>query len=106
MIRAIIFDFGRVISAQKPPSLFRRYEKELGLAPGTLNPIMFRSQVWQEALLGRKTAEEPLRKSMRSVAVTMGMRRSTRVCWTSSGGYTAPTSWPSYPTHRRACSDG
>lgn len=58
MIKAIIFDFGRVISAQKPASLFRGYEKELGLAPGTLNPIMFRSQVWQDALLGRKTAEE------------------------------------------------
>ncbi len=58
MIRAIIFDFGRVISAQKPPSLFRRYEKDLGLAPGTLNPIMFRSQVWQDTLLGRKTAED------------------------------------------------
>jgi len=58
MIKAIIFDFGRVISAQKPASLFRRYEKDLGLAPGTLNPIMFRNQVWQAALLGRKTAEE------------------------------------------------
>jgi putative hydrolase of the HAD superfamily len=58
MIRAIIFDFGRVISAQKPASLFRRYEKTLGLASGTLNPIMFRSRVWQDALLGRKTAED------------------------------------------------
>jgi putative hydrolase of the HAD superfamily len=57
MISAIIFDFGRVISAQKPPSLFRRHEKDLGLAPGTLNPIMFGSQAWQDALLGRKTAE-------------------------------------------------
>ncbi len=58
MIRAIIFDFGRVISAQKPPSLFRRYEKDLGLPPGTLNSIMFRSHVWHDALLGRKTAKE------------------------------------------------
>jgi putative hydrolase of the HAD superfamily len=57
MIRAIIFDFGRVISAQKPPSLFHRYEKDLGLPPGTLNPIMFRSHVWQDALIGRKTAK-------------------------------------------------
>jgi putative hydrolase of the HAD superfamily len=58
MIKAIIFDFGRVISAQKPPSLFRSYEEDLGLAPNTINLIMFRSQAWQEALLGRKTAEE------------------------------------------------
>jgi putative hydrolase of the HAD superfamily len=58
MIRAIIFDFGRVITAQKPLSLFGRYEKDLGLMPGTINPIMFGSQVWQDALLGRKTMKE------------------------------------------------
>ena len=58
MIRAIIFDFGRVITVQKPLSLFRGYERELGLSPDTLNSIMFGSQAWQDALLGRKTAEE------------------------------------------------
>jgi epoxide hydrolase-like predicted phosphatase len=58
MIKAVIFDFGRVISAQKPPSLFRRYEEELGLAAGTINPIMFGSPAWQETLVGKKTGEE------------------------------------------------
>jgi epoxide hydrolase-like predicted phosphatase len=58
MIKAIIFDFGRVISAQKPPSLFRGYEDELGLEPSTINFIMFDSEAWQEALVGRKTVEE------------------------------------------------
>lgn len=58
MLKAIIFDFGRVISAQKPPSLFRSYEDELGLEPGTINSIMFDSKAWQEALVGRKTVEE------------------------------------------------
>jgi epoxide hydrolase-like predicted phosphatase len=58
MIKAIIFDFGRVISAQKPPSLFRRYEEDLGLPPGTINPIMFGSPAWEDTLVGRKTAEE------------------------------------------------
>jgi putative hydrolase of the HAD superfamily len=58
MIKAIIFDFGRVISGQKPPSLFRSYEDELGLEPGTINFIMFDSEAWQEALVGRKTVEE------------------------------------------------
>ena len=57
MIRAIIFDFGRVISAQKPPSLFRRYEEDLGLKPDTINSIMFDSQAWQDALTGRETEE-------------------------------------------------
>jgi epoxide hydrolase-like predicted phosphatase len=58
MIKAIIFDFGRVISAQKPASLFRSYERDLGLAPGQLNRIMFGSDAWQETLLGQKTAED------------------------------------------------
>ena len=58
MIKAIIFDFGRVITAQKPLSLFRSYEIELGLNPDTVNSIMFDSQAWQDALLGRKTTEE------------------------------------------------
>jgi epoxide hydrolase-like predicted phosphatase len=57
-IKAIIFDFGRVISAQKPPSLFRGYEEELGITPGTLNSIMFGSQAWEDALVGRKTSQE------------------------------------------------
>jgi HAD superfamily hydrolase (TIGR01509 family) len=58
MIRAVILDFGRVISAQKPKSLFRRYEQELGLAPATINTIMFDSPAWRDALLGKKTAVE------------------------------------------------
>ena len=58
MIKAIIFDFGRVISAQKPMSLFRGYETELGIQPGTLNPIMFGSQAWRDTLVGRKTLAE------------------------------------------------
>ena len=53
MIRAVLFDFGRVISASKPASLFDGYEKELGLIPGTINTIMFESPLWQQALLGR-----------------------------------------------------
>jgi putative hydrolase of the HAD superfamily len=58
MIKAVIFDFGRVISEQKPNSLFRQYEEDLGLAPGTINPLMFDSTEWQEALVGRKTSQQ------------------------------------------------
>jgi HAD superfamily hydrolase (TIGR01509 family) len=58
MIRAVIFDFGRVITAQKPASLFRTYEKDLGLAPDTINPIMFESLAWQETLIGKRTLDE------------------------------------------------
>ena len=58
MIKSCIFDFGRVISAQKPMSLFRGYEEDLGLEPGMLNRIMYGSQIWQETMLGRKTLNE------------------------------------------------
>jgi epoxide hydrolase-like predicted phosphatase len=58
MIKAIIFDFGRVISVQKPMSLFRGYEAELGLAPGVLNRVMFGSEAWQEVLVGRTSLDD------------------------------------------------
>lgn len=58
LIKAVIFDFGRVISAQKPASLFRGYEEDLGLAPGVLNRTMFGSDGWSEVLVGRKTLDE------------------------------------------------
>lgn len=58
MIKAIIFDFGLVISAPRPPAVFRRYEEDLGLEPGTINAIMFDSPAWQDALVGRRTADE------------------------------------------------
>lgn len=58
MIKAVIFDFGRVISAQKPPSLFRRYELDLGLEPDTINTLMFESRAWRDALLGRLTEDQ------------------------------------------------
>jgi putative hydrolase of the HAD superfamily len=57
-IKAVIFDFGRVISSQKPDSLFRAYEDDLGLAPETINQIMFESQAWRDALIGRSSAED------------------------------------------------
>ena len=58
LIKAIIFDFGRVISSQKPDSLFRAYEDDLGLVPGTINDIMFESKAWRDALIGRSSTKE------------------------------------------------
>jgi epoxide hydrolase-like predicted phosphatase len=56
-IRAVIFDFGRVISVQKPATLFRTYEYKLGIPAGTINKRMFDSQAWKDALIGRKTLD-------------------------------------------------
>jgi putative hydrolase of the HAD superfamily len=58
VIKAIIFDFGRVISAQKPMSLFRDYERELALQPGVLNRVMFGSDAWHRVLIGQVSLED------------------------------------------------
>jgi epoxide hydrolase-like predicted phosphatase len=58
VIKAVIFDFGRVISAQRPMAFFRRHERELGLAPGVLNRVMYGSEAWKEVLVGRKDLNE------------------------------------------------
>jgi epoxide hydrolase-like predicted phosphatase len=58
MIKAIIFDFGRVISAAKPKELFHGYEDELGLEHDTINQIMFESDQWQQTLVGRMTMSQ------------------------------------------------
>lgn len=58
LLKAVVFDFGRVISSQKPQALFCSYEKDLGLPGGSINTIMFESDAWQDALLGRKTYDE------------------------------------------------
>lgn len=52
MITSLVFDFGRVISAQKPDSLFQTYEKDLCLRPQSINTIMFDSPYWHSALTG------------------------------------------------------
>jgi epoxide hydrolase-like predicted phosphatase len=72
MIKAIIFDFGRVISAPKPFSLFRRYEDELGLRPGMLNRVMFGSDAWQDVLVGRKTADDYWREIAPALGLNSG----------------------------------
>jgi putative hydrolase of the HAD superfamily len=58
MIKAIIFDFGRVISAQKPMSLFTRYEQELDIPAGKLNRVMFGSPAWQDVLVGKRKVDD------------------------------------------------
>jgi epoxide hydrolase-like predicted phosphatase len=55
MIKAMIFDFGRVISAAKPRELFHHYEDELGLERDTINRLMFESDQWRQALVGKMT---------------------------------------------------
>ena len=85
-IEAIIFDFGRVISVQKPMSLFLGYEEELGLEPSTINPIMFGSWL---AARRPKSSGAPLalnsscthpRQLTSSAIATTPTRASTPTC--------------------------
>lgn len=57
MIKAIIFDFGLVISAPRPAARVQEYEMQLGIADGAINRIMFDSPAWQDALVGRLTMQ-------------------------------------------------
>lgn len=56
--KAVLFDFGRVISAPKPASLFESYERDLKLPRGSLNRIMFDDPAWEDTLLGRRSLDE------------------------------------------------
>lgn len=56
--KAVLFDFGRVISAPKPASLFASYERDLKLPQGCLNRLMFDDPVWEDTLLGRRSLDE------------------------------------------------
>lgn len=62
MIKAVIFDFGRVITVQKPPSLFQAWEEELGLSPGELNAIMYESEAWDLTQVGAISDDEYWRR--------------------------------------------
>lgn len=81
MIKAMIFDFGRVISAAKPLALFHGYEDELGLGRDTINRLMFESDQWQQALVGKMTMSQfwqaigPSLKLYSAAAVTLFQNR-------------------------------
>jgi epoxide hydrolase-like predicted phosphatase len=74
-IKAVIFDFGRVISAQKPTTLFRTYEKDLGIPAHTINKLMFDNQAWTDALMGRKTIDD----YWESIGPELGMKTKREI---------------------------
>ncbi len=55
--RAVLFDFGRVISAKKPARLFQEYERMLGLAPGSFVGLFDESPEWRDVLVGRRSLD-------------------------------------------------
>lgn len=57
-IRAVIWDFGGVLVRTFDPNPRRAWEDRLGLAPGDLEKMVFRSEIAQAAALGAKTEDD------------------------------------------------
>jgi epoxide hydrolase-like predicted phosphatase len=51
-IEAVLFDFGGVMATFFRPELFRALEDQLGLQPGSLSEILWRSPDWRLAEVG------------------------------------------------------
>lgn len=75
-IQAVLFDFGRVISAKKPARLFRNYEELLGLPPGSFVDLFDESPEWRDALVGRKTLDG----FWEAVGPKLGLRTAEEIC--------------------------
>lgn len=73
--RAVLFDFGRVISARKPARLFMSYETILGLPAGSFENLFDKSPEWRDALLGRMTLDG----FWEAVGPKLGLRTSEEI---------------------------
>ena len=75
MIKAMIFDFGLVISTPRPTACFRAYERDLGIARGSINRIMFDGPAWQDALIGQLT----MQAYWRAIGPSLGLTRQRQI---------------------------
>jgi len=57
-IEAVILDFGGVMARVYRPERFRILEERLGLEPGSLSGILWRSPEWRQAEVGKISDEE------------------------------------------------
>lgn len=57
-IEAVILDFGGVMARVYRPERFRVLEEQLGLEPGSLSEILWRSPEWRQAEVGKISDEE------------------------------------------------
>ncbi|MEE4113480.1 MAG: HAD family phosphatase [Desulfobacteraceae bacterium] len=75
MIKAMLFDFGLVISTPRPTACFHAYERDLGLARDSINRIMFDGPAWQDALMGRLT----MQAYWRAIGPSLGLARQRQI---------------------------
>ncbi|MCS7260033.1 MAG: HAD family phosphatase [Anaerolineae bacterium] len=57
-IRAVIFDFGGVLVRTEDVSGRRKWERKLGIPPGTLDQLVFASEIAQRSMVGQATQQD------------------------------------------------
>jgi epoxide hydrolase-like predicted phosphatase len=62
-IEAVVFDFGGVLATFYRADLFRALEERLGMEPGSLSEILWRSSDWRLAEVGAISDEEYWRRT-------------------------------------------
>lgn len=77
-IRAVVWDFGGVLVRTVDPAPRRTWESRLGLAPGDLERLVFRSEIADKAALGRATETEVWDWVCRQVGVRDAEREAFR----------------------------
>jgi putative hydrolase of the HAD superfamily len=75
-IAGILFDFGGVLAPFFRPALFRALEDELGLQPGSLSEILWRSTDWRLAEVGAIDDEEYWRRAAPRLGLSAGTERA------------------------------
>lgn len=57
-IRAILFDYGRVLTPWREPHFYQSLEAEFGLPSGRLQAVLYQGEAWHRAERGRISEEE------------------------------------------------
>lgn len=74
-IKAVVLDFGGVMARVYWPERFRDLEERLGLEPGSLTKILWRSPEWRQAEVGEISDEEYWQR----IAPRLGLKTSRAV---------------------------
>lgn len=74
-IKAVVLDFGGVMARVYWPERFRDLEERLGLEPGSLTKILWRSPEWRQAEVGEISDEEYWQR----IAPRLGLESSEAV---------------------------
>ncbi len=74
-IEAVVLDFGGVMASVYQPERFQGFEERLGLEPGSLTKILWRSPEWRQAEVGKISEKEYWQR----IAPRLGLQTSEAV---------------------------